>query len=195
MTMGEIGTFVRGNGMPKSDFVSHGTGCIHYGQIYTYYGIWANRTISFVDPVKAQRLTKVSPGDLIVTNTSENIEDVCKSVAWLGDTQIVTGGHASVFKHSENPKYLSYYLQTVAFSEEKRKYAQGTKVIDVSAKNLAKIRIPIPPRETQDKIVETLDKFDALIHDITSGLPAEISARRKQYEYYREKLLTFKEVA
>jgi type I restriction enzyme S subunit len=59
--------------------------------------------------------------------------------------------------------------------------------------NLNKIPIPLPPFPEQERIVAILDKFDTLIVDITQGLPAEIEARRKQYEYYRDKLLTFKE--
>lgn len=130
---------------------------------------------------------------MIITNTSENIEDVCKTVVWLGNDEIVTGGHASIFKHNENPKYLAYYTQTQMFFDEKRKLAKGTKVIDVSAKDLAKIKIPIPPLAEQERIVAILDQFDALVNDISVGLPAELQARRKQYEYYRNKLLTFKE--
>ena len=57
---------------------------------------------------------------------------------------------------------------------------------------MLKITIPIPPLSEQERIVDILDKFDALVNDISQGLPAEIEARRKQYEYYRNKLLTFK---
>ena len=60
---------------------------------------------------------------------------------------------------------------------------------------IAKIRIPIPPLEKQARIVAILDQFDALVNDLSSGLPAELAARRKQYEYYRDRLLTFKEAA
>ncbi len=56
------------------------------------------------------------------------------------------------------------------------------------------MQIPVPPREIQERVAETLDRFDALVNDISSGLPAEIEARRKQYEYYRDKLLDFKEL-
>ena len=108
--IGDLGELVRGNGMPKTDFVESGVGCIHYGQIYTHYGIWATETKSFVPGAKAERLAKVDPGDLVITNTSENIDDVCKAVAWIGETQIVTGGHATVLKHDQDPKYLAYYL-------------------------------------------------------------------------------------
>jgi type I restriction enzyme S subunit len=141
--IGDFGELVRGNGMPKSDFVESGVGCIHYGQIYTCYGIWTTETVSFVSDEKAKKLAKVDPGDLVITNTSENVDDVCKAVAWLGDTQIVTGGHATVLKHNQDPKYLSYYLQSPNFFAEKKKHATGTKVIDVSAKSLAKIRLPL----------------------------------------------------
>lgn len=187
--IGDFGELVRGNGMPKSDFSETGVGCIHYGQIYTYYGAWTSETISFVPSEKAEKLAKVDPGDLIITNTSENVEEVCKGVAWLGTSQIVTGGHATVLKHKEDPKYISYYLQTSQFFAEKKKHATGTKVIDVSAKSLAKIKIPIPPLEIQHEIVKVLDSFSAL----EAELEAELEARRLQYSHYREKLLAFDE--
>lgn len=193
--LGEVAELVRGNGLPKSVFTEAGVGAIHYGQIYTHYKTWATEIISFVTPETAAPLTKVDPGDLIVTNTSENLEDVGKAVAWLGDSQIVTGGHATVVKHHQNSKYLSYWFQTQEFATQKRKLATGTKVIDVSAKQLSRVMIPIPPLEEQERIAAILDKFDALVNDLSVGLPAELNARRKQYEYYRDKLLTFKELA
>ncbi|MEG0692961.1 MAG: restriction endonuclease subunit S, partial [Oscillospiraceae bacterium] len=62
-------------------------------------------------------------------------------------------------------------------------------------KNLNNIKIPIPPLPEQQRIVAILDRFDTLCNDISSGLPAEIKARQQQYEYYRDKLLTFKNIA
>ena len=191
VTLGEIGELIRGNGLQKKDFVESGVGCIHYGQIYTYYGTFADKTKSFVSDELAKKLKKVNQGDLVIASTSENIEDVCKVVAWLGEEEVVTGGHATIFKHRQNPKYLAYYFQTPTFFDQKKKYAKGAKVIDVSAKDLAKIKIQLPEMSEQARIVAILDKFDALVNDISTGLPAEIEARRKQYEYYRSKLLTF----
>ena len=146
--IGDIAELVRGNGMPRSDFTDSGVGCIHYGQIYTFYGTSATETKSFVSVESASRLAKVDPGDVIITNTSENLEDVCTAVAWLGEAQIVTGGHATVLKHNEDPKFLAYCFQTADFQARKKRFVTGTKVMDVSARNIARIEIPIPPRPT-----------------------------------------------
>ena len=193
--MGEIGKFIRGNGLQKKDFTNSGVGCIHYGQIYTHYGTFATETKSFVNPKLAERLLRVTPGDIILACTSENVEDVGKAVAWLGNEDIVTGGHSVVFKHGENPKYIAYFLQTQSFFQQKKKYAYGAKVIDIKTEDLAKIQIPLPALELQDKIVAILDRFETLVNDLTQGLPAEIAAVKEQYEYYRDKLLTFKQIA
>ena len=69
---------------------------------------------------------------------------------------------------------------------------KGSGVPHVRAKDFESYSIPIPPLAEQERIVTILDKFDALVNDISAGLPAELNARRKQYEYYRDKLLTFK---
>lgn len=193
--MGEIGTFIRGNGLQKKDFTESGIGCIHYGQIYTHYGTFATKTKSFVSEKLASKLLKIENGDIVLACTSENIEDVAKAVAWLGKETIVTGGHSVVFKHTANPKYIAYFMQTALFFNQKKRYAYGAKVIDIKTEDLAKILIPIPPLELQEKIVAILDRFETLVNDLTNGLPAEIAAVKDQYEYYRNKLLNFKKLS
>ena len=192
--LGDIASIVRGNGLQKRDFTEEGVGCIHYGQIYTKYGMVAEKTISFVEESLAEKLRKVEKGDIIFAVTSENIEDLCKCVVWLGEDEIVTGGHTAILKHNQNSKFLAYYFQTEAFHSQKRKLATGTKVMDITATKLEEILISLPPLEEQQRIVDILDRFDRLCNDISEGLPAEIEARQKQYEYYREKLLNFKKL-
>lgn len=189
--MGEVGTFIRGNGLQKKDFIESGVGCIHYGQIYTKLNTFTDKTLTYCSENVAKKLTPVHPGDLIIACTSENVEDVCKSVAWLGKEDIVTGGHACVFSHHENPKYIAYLLQTENFFQQKKKYARGVKVIDIKVSDLQKISLPIPSLEEQHRIVSILDRFESLTTSLQSGLPAEIAVRRQQYEHYRDKLLTF----
>ena len=186
-SIGEIGELVRGNGLQKTDFTEKGVGCIHYGQIYTRFGLSCNKTLSFVPRELASKLTVVAPGNLVIACTSENVEDVCKSVVWLGDEDIVTGGHACVFKHQEEPKYIGYCFLTNNFFIQKRKYAYGAKVIDIKTEKLALIKLPIPSLSVQRAIVQTLDTFEASI----KNLEAQLDLRQKQYEYYRNKLLTF----
>ena len=190
--MSEVGTFIRGNGLQKKDFTESGVGCIHYGQIYTKFNTFTDKTLTYCSENVARKLTPVHPGDLIIACTSENVEDVCKAVAWLGKEDIVTGGHACVFSHHENPKYIAYLLQTENFFQQKKKYARGVKVIDIKVADLQKITLPIPSLEEQHRIVSILDRFESLTTSLQSGLPAEIAARRQQYEHYRGKLLTFK---
>lgn len=190
--MSEVGTFIRGNGLQKKDFTESGVGCIHYGQIYTKFNTFTDKTLTFCSENVARKLTPVHPGDLIIACTSENVEDVCKTVAWLGKEDIVTGGHACVFSHHENPKYIAYLLQTENFFQQKKKYARGVKVIDIKVADLQKITLPIPSLEEQHRIVSILDRFESLTTSLQSGLPAEIVARCQQYEHYRDKLLTFK---
>lgn len=190
-SLGDLGTFTRGTGLQKSDFVDEGFPCIHYGQIYTRFKTFTDKTLTFVEEELAQKLLHADSGDLIIATTSENVEDVCKSVAWLGEGQIVTGGHACVYHHNQNPKYMAYFFQTDYFHNQKKKYAYGAKVIDIKVDNIAKITIPLPSLEEQARIVSILDKFEALVNDLSQGLPAEIAAVKEQYEYYRNKLLTF----
>lgn len=191
-TLGDLGTFTRGNGLQKKDFTETGVGCIHYGQIYTRFGAFTEKTLTYVEDNLASHLLQVEKGNLVIACTSENVEDICKSVAWLGDETICTGGHACVFRHNQNPKYISFFFQTEYFFNQKVKYTYGTKVKDIKPDNIAKIKIPLPSLKEQERIVSILDNLYNLTNNLTSGLPAEIEKRRQQYEYYRDKLLTFK---
>ena len=193
-TLGEVGELVRGNGLTKKDLTDDGVPAIHYGQIYTRYGLSTEKTLSFISTELAKRLRKVDTGDVVITNTSENLADVGKSLVYLGKEQAVTGGHATIFKPNKQiilGKYFAYFTQTDNFATQKRKYAKGTKVIDVSTNDMAKLKIPIPPLSVQNQIVAILDTFDTLVNSISEGLPKEIQLRQKQYEYYRELLLGF----
>jgi type I restriction enzyme S subunit len=85
-------------------------------------------------------------------------------------------------------KYLFYFLNR---NKQLLRYDNGVDQTNLKRDHILNISIPIPPLREQERIVSILDRFDVLTNDITSGLPAEIAVRRKQYEYYRDKLLTF----
>ena len=90
-----------------------------------------------------------------------------------------------------NNRYLYYYLQVGAFQKQLSKITSPVGQSKFNKTELKKLIIPIPPLTEQQRIVDILDRFYTLTTDITAGLPAEIEARRKQYEYYRDRLLTF----
>lgn len=190
--LGEIADLQRGSGMPKKLFVDEGIPAIHYGHIFTKYGIHTKCAAAYLAPEDADKLTCVYPGDLVVANTSENLDDVGKGVVWLGEAEGVTGGHATVVRAlTVDSVFLSYYLRTDDCAVKKRKYAQGTKVIELSAVSLSKIDIPVPPVEVQREIVRILDQFTTL----EAELEAELEARRTQYEHYRNHLLSYDSLA
>lgn len=190
----EIGTIYRGFAYSKKDFTDTGTPCIHYGQIYTRYGTFANKTFTCVskDLAKGKRLAK--KGDLVMAVTSENLEDVGKCLAWLGEDDILVSNHACFIRHSLNPKYLAYFLQTSYFFKYKKKISKGVKVIDLDLNMFGDMLIPVPPLEIQSRIVEVLDKMTTLTSELEAELKAELETRKQQYEYYRNKLLTFSEI-
>ncbi|MGJ0481055.1 restriction endonuclease subunit S [Pantoea agglomerans] len=186
-----IGKFIRGGSLQKKDFTKSGVGCIHYGQIYTYYGTYAAKTKTFISEVLAKKCRKAQSGNLVIATTSENDEDVCKAVAWLGNNDIAVSSDACIYKHNLHPKFVSYFFQTESFQSQKRQYITGSKVRRVNADDLAKILIPVLSSREQARIVAMLDQFDTLTTSITEGLPCEIELRQKQYEYYRDLLFSF----
>ena len=130
--LGDIATISRGGSFQKKDFTELGVPCIHYGQIYTRYGLFVNETITYISEETAQKQKFAEPNDVVMAVTSENIEDVCKCVAWLGDGKVAVSGHTAIIHHSMNPKYLVYWLHSSSFYQQKAKIANGTKVIEVA---------------------------------------------------------------
>ena len=180
--LGEVGEFIRGAGIKKSDFTKQGYPCIHYGQIHTHYGISTAETISHIAPEQAARLRKAQPGDLVIATTSEDDDAVGKATAWLGTTPVAVGGDSYIFRHSMEPKYVSYFFSSAIFSRQKQTYITGTKVRRITASSLSKITIPAPPIEVQHEIARTLDHFIQL----EAELEAELEARRQQYSHFAD---------
>jgi len=191
----ELGKFSRGRRFTKADVVETGIPSIHYGEIYTDYGVAAQSTTSHVRSELRPSLRYANTNDVIIAGVGETVEDVGKAVAWLGVEPVAYHDDCFAFTHDLNPKFVAYAMQTEDFHRQKDKYVSRAKVKRLSADGLGKILIPAPPRDEQDRIVDVLDSFDALVNDLSVGLPAELAARRKQYEYYRDKLLTFPEAS
>jgi type I restriction enzyme S subunit len=194
----EIGEFIRGKRFTKADFVDDGIDAIHYGEIYTRYGAWTDHAVSKVRSDMEGSLRYAKPNDVVIAGVGETVEDVGKAVAWIGAGSVAIHDDSYAFRHSMNPKYISYAMQTAAYISEKAKHVSRGKINRLLIDGVAKVRIPIPyPSDVekslaeQARIVAILDKFNALTNSITEGLPKEIELRQKQYEHYRDLLLSF----
>ena len=105
-----------------------------------------------------------------------------------GKNWVNNHAHILKFDNLTSQKFVEYYLNSICLST----WISGAAQPKLNQENLNRIPIPIPPLAEQHRIVAILDRFESLTTSLQSGLPAEISARRQQYEYYRDKLLTFK---
>ncbi|WP_448821017.1 restriction endonuclease subunit S [Cetobacterium sp.] len=134
-----------------------------------------------------------------IENPNESV--ICILVTRTGSTgKIITGVHGcfhnNFFKvncfNTINKRYMYYFLNSQVMFRKLLHTASGGTVPDLPHNKFYKLEIPLPSLEEQQRIVDILDRFDTLVNDIKIGLPAEIEARQRQYEYYRDKLLTFK---
>ena len=193
MKMSEIGTFIRGKRFVRTDIVNDGVPCIHYGDMYTYYGLYATESKGMLRNELAPKMRYAQKNDVVIVAAGENKEDIGIGMAWLGDEPAAVHDACFIFKSDLYPQYVSHYLRTKCYHKQIVKHVSEGKICSISAKGLGNAIIPIPPYEEQVRIATQLNKFDALVSDLVQGLPAEIAAVQKQYEYYRDKLLSFPE--
>lgn len=189
--LGEAGEVFRGRRFTKTDYVEDGLAAIHYGELYTHYGTSATDVVTRVRAELEPNLRFVEPGDVVIAEVGETLEDVGKAVAWLGSERVAIHDGCYGFRSALDPTFVSYYLQTAAFHADKNRHVARAKVKRLSIQGLRQIRIPVPPIEVQREIVRVLDLFQSLEAELEAQLEAELEARRRQYAHYRDVLLTF----
>ena len=148
---------------------------------YPYYG-----ASGIVDYVKDY----IFDGDyLLVSEDGANLLARSTPIAFSISGKNWVNNHAHVLKFDcyETRRFVEFYLNSIDLAP----YISGGAQPKLNQKNLNRIEIPLPSQERQKYIVDILDRFDSICNDLTGGLPAEIEARQKQYEYYRDKLLNF----
>ena len=190
--LGKIASITTGRRFVRTDIRESGVPCFHYGDIYTYYGLTATKTKGYLDDELAKKLRFAQPNDVVVVCAGENDMDIGVGVAWLGDEPAVVHDACCILHHNQSSRYISHFLRTHNYHLQMKKYVKNGKISSLPASGLAEALIPLPSLEEQERIASILDRFDTLTNDLTSGLPAEMEKRRQQYEYYRDRLLTFK---
>lgn len=152
----------------------------------------ATKTKGYLDEELVKKLRFAQPNDVVVVCAGENDMDIGVGVAWLGDEPAVVHDACCILHHNQSPRYISHFLRTHNYHLQMKKYVKNGKISSLPASGLAEALMPLPSLEEQERIASILDRFDSLTNDLAAGLPAEIEKRRQQYEYYRDKLLTFK---
>lgn len=190
-TLGEIGTLKTGRRFVRTDIQECGVPCFHYGDLYTFYGISTTQTKGYLSGELAKKLRFAQPNDIIIVCAGENDMDIGVGVAWLGKEPAVVHDACCILHHNQNPRYISHFLRTHNYHLQIKKYVKNGKISSLPVNGLEKAIIPIPSLDEQERIASILDKFDNLTTSITEGLPKEIELRQKQYEYYRDMLLSF----
>ncbi len=130
---------------------------------------------------------------LLVSEDGANLLARSTPIAFSASGRIWVNNHAHVleFETYAERRFAELYLNSIDLGP----FVSGGAQPKLNQANLNRIPVPAPPLDEQARIVAILDAFDALVNDLSIGLPAELAARRKQYEYYRDRLLTFKEAA
>ena len=190
--LNEVGSLTRGKRFVHKDATEEGVPCIHYGELYTYYGVYADEVKSHIREELRSKMRYAHKRDVIIVGAGENNVDIGVGVAWEGDEDVAVHDACYTFSHDQNPRYISYYLRSEMYHRQIKKYVSEGKICAISAEGIGKALIPIPSMEEQNRIVTILSKFDGLCNEISEGIPAEIEARQKQYEYYRDKVLNFR---
>lgn len=139
-----------------------------------------NKFISKYKPVK---------DDIIISRVG-SFGNICL----VGNEEVCLGQNTSIIHTSMNSKYLYYYLSSNNVQNWIKENVNGAGYKSLSLANINEIPIKVPTKLEQERIVNVLDKFDRIINDLSVGIPAEIELRRKQYQYYRDKLLSFEAI-
>ena len=198
--LGEVGAFYGGlTGKTKADFIESpdASAFVTYKEIYSLIEI-SDIPVGRVQVADDEKQLTLEYGDVLFTGSSESREEVGMTAVVTGEFSqpVYLNSFSICFRWSENlfdPGYAKHMFNSPEIRREIQRCASGVTRFNLSKKRLEKIFIPVPPLEAQREIALILDHFDALVNEISSGLPAEIAARRAQYEHYRDRLLSFPE--
>lgn len=157
--LGDVGEFVRGRGIKRSETTPKGSPCIRYGEIYTSFNFVLDKPRSFVAKGLFDLRPKIESGDLVLTLTGENKEEIGKTLAYVGSEKIAAGGDLVIWKnHGCDSKYLGYLMYSPRMIKAKSDASNGHIVVHLSIKKLQDIEFPLPPVSEQKKIVEKVER-------------------------------------
>ncbi|WP_211530970.1 restriction endonuclease subunit S [Methanocalculus chunghsingensis] len=188
LSLGELGTFMKGKGIKRDDISNNGLLCIRYGELYTHYNNYVIIPQSRISEKIAATALPIKKGDLLFAGSGETAEEIGKCVAYLGDQDAFAGGDIVVLRSSgQNSLYLGHLLNHDVVTQQKARYGQGDAVVHINASNLAKVKVPLSPiKNEQNSIAAALSDVDGLI----GALDALIAKKRDMKQAAMQQLLT-----
>ncbi|WP_435416043.1 restriction endonuclease subunit S [Polaribacter aestuariivivens] len=166
-TLDEIGIFFKGKGISKSDVLEpniEGYAGVRYAEIYTKYHYYTDDFYSKINQESANKSNEIIAGDILFAGSGETLEDIGKSIAYLGSKKAYAGGDIIVFRQkNQDSKYLGYLLNNDFVRAQLHKLGQGHSVVHIYAKSLKKLKVIIPPIAEQQKIANILNTWDKAI--------------------------------
>ena len=181
------GTFTRGRRFVRTDVVEEGQPCIHYGDMYTFYGLSADKANTHLPYDFPKKMRYAKKGDVVIVGAGENNEDIAVGLVWLGDEPAAVHDACYIYESDFEPMFLSYFLRSSIYHLQIKSHVVRGKICSISSDGIGKALIPVYTMEKQKEIVSKLLPFESLLNN----LEAQLEQRQKQYEYYRNKLLTF----
>ncbi|MBP5583276.1 MAG: restriction endonuclease subunit S, partial [Bacteroidales bacterium] len=164
--LGDLGFFVRGNGIKRSDTVPKGYPCVRYGEMYTTYKIQFSETKSFTTKDIFDKCQKVHTDDILMALTGENKWDIALAAVYQGKEELALGGDLCKFSPIMSyPLFLVYFINSPIGIEYKRNTATGDIIVHISADKLANLLIPLPPLAEQKRIVAKLEEMLPLVEE------------------------------
>ncbi|MBQ9205375.1 MAG: restriction endonuclease subunit S [Treponema sp.] len=167
--LSELGNFVRGNGIKRSETVPKVFPCVRYGEMYTTYKTKFSETNSFTTKDIFDKCQKAKNNDIFMALTGENKWDIALAAVYQGNDNIAIGGDLCKFTPIEvNSLFLVYVINSPYGIESKRKVATGDIIVHISADKLGNLLIPLPPLDEQHRIVQQIEKMLSVLE--ASGL-------------------------
>lgn len=196
--LSKLGVFSKGAGITKAELVDIGVPAIRYGELYTLHHIKVKKPNSFASPEAAKHSRYITKGDIIFAGSGETIDEIGKSVVYLGDEDCLAGGDTIILSpKGVHPLFLSYYLNSPLARRELRRLGQGQSVVHIYKRDLENLEVEIPEvdeqqrittiLETWDEYLEKLDKKIELKKNIKKGLMQQLCTGEKRLPGFNDK--------
>lgn len=185
--LGELGSFVKGRGVTRSETLSGVLPCIRYGEIYTRHDDYIREFYSWISRGVAATATRIKRGDILFAGSGETKEEIGKCVAYIHANEAYAGGDIVILRAEDaDPIFLGYYLNTSQINRQKSSRGQGDAVVHISAAALADIQGIFPKLDEQAAIATTISDMDAEIE----ALEAKLAKARAIKQGMMQELLT-----